>query len=814
MRTHYDGLTSNEASQRLSVAGPNVIISPSGITFWDILWEELREPMILLLLVVGVLYSLLGEPGDAITIFAVILLLALAEVQNEYRAKKAIQRLSEITSPRATVMRDGLAVQVDAAAIVPGDLLILAPGTKTAADATMLDTVGVHIDEASITGESFPAEKAVGDEVYAGTVVIAGDGIAEVSATGKATRLGTLAEGLETVRSPKTPLQKAMKDLSGRLVWVAVAFSVAIPLIGVLQGRPLDEMLLIGLSLSFATIPEEMPIIITMVLGLGSYRLSKKGFLVRRLAAAESMGSVNVIVTDKTGTLTQSRMTLTGISSLLTDEDAVAAALGAVSAIDATPIDLALMRHAEALGVSLDTRGIVRKRDLGEGSKTRAVLREDGTLLVSGAPEQVFERCAFVPDSVRDTLDTETAKGSRLIAVALAMVTDENADVPFEELERDLGFVALLTFSDPLRPEVPGAITAMKDAGVRTIMVTGDHPATAAAIAFKAGIGDGAPAVVTGDALNAMDDQALGECVRHVSVFARTTAQHKYRIVAALQRAGLSVAVTGDGINDALAIKAADIGIAMGVRGTDVAKEAADAVLADDDYATIAHAVFEGRSFHDNLRKGVKYYLSVKAALILVFLLPAVFGLPLPFSPVQIILLELFMDLAASAGFVAEPAEGDIRTRRPETMTTNILDGPQLKDLFLKSAFLFMPVFAAYGYAQTSGMSVDQQSSLAFLAWMVGHVALAFVSRSDRQPLASVGVFSNKVVNIWALATAVFLVVSFGIPGIALRLDLSALPIRTALITPLLVVAWMSLLEVRKHVSSRAPQMIEVRADA
>ena len=814
MRTHYDGLTSNEASQRLGVAGPNVIISPPGITFWNILWEELREPMILLLLIVGVLYSLLGEPGDAITIFAVILLLALAEVQNEYRAKKAIQRLSEITSPRATVMRDGLAVQIDAAAIVPGDLLILAPGTKAAADATMLDTVGIHIDEASITGESFPAEKAVGDEVYAGTVVVVGDGIAEVSATGKATRLGTLAEGLKTVRPPKTPLQKAMKDLSGRLVWAAVAFSVTIPLIGLLQGRPLDEMLLIGLSLSFATIPEEMPIIITMVLGLGSYRLSKKGFLVRRLAAAESMGSVSVIVTDKTGTLTESRMTLTGISSLLTDEDAVAAALGEVSAIDATPIDLALMRHAEVLGVPFDSREIVRKRDLGDGSKTRAVLREDGTLFVSGAPEQVFERCAFVPDSVRDTLDTETAKGSRLIAVALAKVTDEKTDVSFEELERDLGFIALLIFSDPLRPEVPGAIAAMKDAGVRTIMVTGDHPATAAAIALKAGIGDGTAAVVTGDALNAMDDQALGECVGHVSVFARTTAQHKYRIVAALQRAGLSVAVTGDGINDALAIKAADIGIAMGVRGTDVAKEAADAVLADDDYATIAHAVFEGRSFHDNLRKGVKYYLSVKAALILVFLLPALFGLPLPFSPVQIILLELFMDLAASAGFVAEPAEGDIRTRRPEAMPTNILDAPQLKDLFVKSVFLFVPVIAAYGYAMTSGMTVDQQGSLAFLAWMVGHVALAFVSRSDRQPLASVGVFSNKVVNIWALATAVFLAVSFGVPGIAMRLDLSALPIRTALVTPLLIVAWMSLLEVRKHVSSRTPHMIEVRADA
>lgn len=797
------GLTSAEAEQRLARGGLNVIFTPTRVTFLDILWEELREPMILLLLVVGVLYSVFGEPGDAVTIFSVIVLLALAEVQNEYRAKRAVNRLAELASPKAAVVRDGEVVRVDATHLVVGDVVVLSAGVKLAADARIVDGLGLQVDESAITGEAIPAEKSLGADLFAGTVVVAGNGLAEVTATGKATKLGELAEGLKTVKPPKTPLQRAMKELSAKLVWVAVAFSVVIPLIGVARGQSLKSMILIGLSLSFATIPEEMPIIITMVLGLGSYRLSKQNFLVKRLAAAETMGAVNVIVTDKTGTLTESRMVLTDVFSELDEVAAVGDAMGAVTLTDETFIDSALKRRAEQLGVAFDARDVVRRRELGDGSKTRAVLRADGTLYVSGAPEQVFELSASVPPNIRDALDAGTARGERLVAVAKRRIAEKDFDADWDSLERDMEFVALMAFSDPPRPEVPEAIAAMAAAGVQTIMVTGDHPATALAIAREVGIATGEDGVLTGEDIDSMTDAELAAHLPQTRVFARTTPHHKYRIVSALQSRGLRVAVTGDGINDSLAIKGADIGIAMGIRGTDVAKDAADVILADDDYATITKAVFEGRVFYDNLRKGVKYYLSVKVALIAVFLLPALFGLAMPFAPVQIILLELFMDLAASAGFVAEPAEPDIRTRRPEAATTRILDRRQVTDLFLKGFFLFAAVMAAFTYAGLAGMTPAEKTSLSFVAWMIGHVALAFVSRSDRQPLLRVGFFTNRVVNLWALATAVFLGVGLYVPQIAERLKLVPLPIGLVAVVGALIVAWMSLLDARKYVSAR-----------
>jgi Ca2+-transporting ATPase len=808
MEDRPQGLTASEAAQRYERLGPNVIFTAPPVTFLSILWEEVREPMILLLLTVGVLYSLLGEPADAVTIFVVILLLTLAEVQNEFRAKRAIRSLSEIAVPRAHVVRDGQIVSVDAATVVPDDVLVLSTGTKVAADATVVSTVGLQVDESPLTGESEPVDKPVGQPVFAGTTVVGGDGLAAVTATGKATRIGQLAEALRTVKPPRTPLQLAMRELAAKLVWVAVAFSVAIPVLGVLRGMPLGTMVLTGLSLAFATIPEEMPIIVTMVLGLGAYRLSQRAFLVKRLAAAETMGSVNVIATDKTGTLTESLVKLTSIykapsSGRSTDEDAVRKAMGAVLELGPTPIDAALLQRASEMGVGPERRRTVRKRDLGDGSKTRAVLREGGWLVVSGAPETVFGQCEEVPAGARAWLQAEAARGSRVIAVATRQVARADRQADWPALERHLELGALLAFSDPPRPEVGPAIRAMRGAGVRTLMVTGDHPATAATIAAEVGIDVASRAVIVGPELDAMDDAQLRQRLADTQVFARTTPQHKYRIVRLLQESGSRVAVTGDGINDALAIRQADVGVAMGIKGTDVAKEAADAILADDNYATIANAVFEGRVFYDNLRKGVKYYLSVKAALVGVFLLPGVLGLPLPFSPVQIIVLELFMDLAASAGFVAEPGEPDTLTRRPEAIETRLLDGPQVRDILLKGAFLFLAVMAAYTFADARHMGAAQQRSLAFAAWMVGHVALAFVSRSDRQPLLRVGLLSNKVVNGWALATAAFLCVGLYLPAIGARLSLVPLPLPLVLAMAALIVVWMGLLEARKYLRPR-----------
>ena len=628
------GLNAEEAAARLARHGPNRLFTPAPVRFWRIAAEEATEPMILLLLAVGFFYSLWGGLGDALTIFAIILTLVAVEVGNEFRAKRAIAALDRTAAPRARVRRDGEVISVDTEEIVPGDVLVLLPGTRVAADARLTQSMSLALDESALTGESFPQEKAEGEAVFAGTVVTAGEAEAGVTATGADTRLGRMAAELAQVKPPKTPLQLAMKALAGKLVWVALFFSIAIPLIGWLRGGDFREMVLTGLSLAFATIPEELPIIITMVLGLGSYALSRKNFLVKRLRAAETLGDATVIVTDKTGTLTESRLQVAAVHPPECEASIIGDALGALSAHVLDPLEQAIVERSRALGMTLPAGEIARLRQPGNGRRTKAVIRRvDGELRlhVSGAPEEVFALCETVSPEMAEMLAAETALGRRVIATATRVLDTREPDRTFEELERGLELAGLVSFADPPRPGVKETLARIAAAGIRTVMVTGDHPATAAAIAREVGIP--AERVLTGTELDRLSDTALTQAVREVSVYARATPQHKHRLVQALQRGGEVVAVTGDGVNDALALKAADVGIAMGIKGTDVAKEAAQAVLADDNYVTIARGVFEGRKFFDNLRKGVAYYLSVKVGLIAIFLLPVLLGLPLPFSP-------------------------------------------------------------------------------------------------------------------------------------------------------------------------------------
>ncbi len=750
------GLSNEEAKSTLARVGSNHLFTPAPVSVWAIAFKELKEPMILLLLVVGVFYGLWGGLGDTITIFVVIFLLVAVEVGGEFRAKRAIEGLERITAPKARVRRAGAVVMVDTETVVPGDLLILAPGTRVSADAKLTGVVNLTVDESTLTGESLPAEKALGNAIFAGTVVVAGEGEAVIDATGSKTRLGQLAAQLATVEPPKTPLQVAMSSLSVKLMWVALFFSVSIPLIGIARGGDVHQMILTGLSLAFAVIPEELPIIVTMVLAIGAYRLSREGFLVKRLRAAETMGDATVILTDKTGTLTESRMQ---VSEVLPQGSAVlAAALGTASSEAPDAMEQAIVERAKLVGAAPPTGEVLRLRHPGDGRRSKAVLWRypDGSLHVylTGAPEEVFARCREVSPEIRTHLDAQSALGRRVVAVAMGLISTQAENSPFDDLERNLDIVGLLSLADPPRKGVKETLTKVANAGIRTLMVTGDHPATATAIAREVGIV--ADRVLTGEELDRLDDTALSQTVRDVSVFARATPQHKYRLVKALQKNGEVVVVTGDGVNDALALKAADVGVAMGIKGTDVAKDAAQAVLADDNYATLARGVFEGRHFFDNLHKGVNYYLAVKVALISIFLLPVLFGLPLPFAPIQIIVLEIFMDLAASAGFVAEPAEPEVAQRRPRNTATALMDGAAVRTIFFKGALLFAAVMAAYAWATWRGLSPAAVQTCAFAAWMVGHVALAFISRSDRDRIVHLGLFTNRVMNLWAAAAIIF----------------------------------------------------------
>ncbi len=797
-----------EARKRLLEFGPNRIYEPQKISFFGIARHEVIEPMILLLLVVGLLYSIWGKIEDAITIFLVIFLLVLAEVYNEYRAKKAIAALSKVAAPKAKTMRDGVITEVDAEDVVPGDLLILTQGTRIAADSMIVESTGLQVDESPLTGESFPQDKKTGNTVYAGTTVLSGEGAAEVRFTGKSTRLGEIAAALKTIRPPRTVLQTAMKSLVNKLVFVAVFFSAIVPVIGIIRGQDLKTMVLTGLSLSFATIPEELPIIITMVLGLGAYTLSKHNFLVKKLQGAETLGNATVIVTDKTGTLTEGAMKISSVYPPDREKEVIEAAYGALPEFVLSPMETEIKKRAEEAGVHNELSGIIRQRNFGEAGKMiKTTIRRNGDsyqMFVTGAPEELFSSCGESAEEMRIKLLDESSSGRRVIAVASETLAAVQEDPDFTKMEKDADLCGLISFEDPPRKGVKETIAVAAKAGIRTIMVTGDHSLTAAFIAEKTGVPAGK--VIEGKDLDAMTDDELGEVLSSVSVFARTSPQHKYRIVKALQKRGEVVAVTGDGINDVLALKAADIGIAMGIRGTDVARDAADAVLADDNYVTITKGIFEGRKFFDNLQKGITYYLSVKAALIMIFLIPVLLGVPLPFSPIQIVILELFMDLAASAGFVAEPEEKNIYSRPPRNQREEVLSARVIADIFTKGAALFFAVLGAYFYARHLGLGLRETQTFAFSAWIFGHIFLAIVSRSTTEPVFSIGVFSNPVIDIWAAGAITFLFLAVFVPALGERFNLAPIGLNQILAIAAAAFIVIGALEIKKYFALSSPR--------
>jgi len=777
------GLTEQEAREQLRKSGPNRITSRDEITFLGIAQEEITEPMILLLLAVGIFYTILGNLSDALTLYAIIATLVIVEIANEYRAKKAILALAHLAEPKTRVLRDRRIREVATEEVVPGDLLIFVSGTRVAADGKVVSGVSLQVDESSLTGESFPRDKMPGDEVSAGTLVIAGEGVMEAAFTGGATRIGKLAAQAQEIRQPRTPLQLAMKALVKTLVFVALFFSIIIPLIGFLQGQPLRDMFLTGLALAFATIPEELPIIITMNLGLGAYMLSKENFLVKKLKAAETLGNATVIVTDKTGTLTESVMRVATVFPEGDSARVLRSARSAMTDLSDSITDRAIISAADTQLIPADSGRILRERSFETGKKTRAVIRDhDGSLVLSviGAPEEVLAGVSGDTSQVAAALAQETARGRRVVAVSHRAVNPAERDIPFAALERDLILDGLIAIEDPPRPGVRETIERARHAGIRIIMVTGDHPRTAAAIAGEVGIPDAR--VLEGNDLDALSDPDLRTELDGVSVFARASPQHKYRIVKTLQEKGEVVAVTGDGVNDSLALKGADIGIAMGIKGTDAAKEAADIVIADDNFITIGKGIFEGRRIFDNLSKGVRYYLSVKVALIAVFAASLVAGIPFPFSPIQIILLELFMDLGASASFVAEPPEPSIDQRPPHDPKIPFLNTPMIAGIALGGVALWVAVFVPYWTSFSLGIPLAAAQTAAFSSWMIGHILLAFFSRSAHDPLYRIGVFSNRVMVVWAAGATAFLALLLGVPAIGQRFGITRITGETILL--------------------------------
>ncbi len=739
--------------------------------------EAVVEPLQLLLVAVGVLSAIFGELRDAIAIFVVIALVSVVEASSEVRAKRALRALRELSAPNALVRRAGTVTAIPVEALVIGDVLLVEAGSVVAADARVVEADGLATDESRLTGEPVAAAKGPNpvaadaplaersSVLYAGSAVVSGAGEGLVVAVGPDTEIGRLGRLVAEAREPPTPLQRAMAELARAALIVAVTACLVVPLVGVLRGQPAREMLLNGLTLAFATIPEELPILVTVLVAIGGLRLAQQGVLLRRLRAAEAVGAMTVLLADKTGTLTENRLVIERIDG---DREHVltvaAAAHGTAAAQD--PVDRALV---EAAGERASSERPARNPFDPVRRRESAVWCEsDGAwVAVKGAPEAVLEACAMSEAdraSVLERVGRLADDGLRVIAVAerrVAAVPDGAADA-----EMALAFVGLAAFRDPLRPGVADAVAELAHAGVRTIVVSGDHPETVAATAREAGIHG--PDVMHGGApLDALDDDELAERLRGEAVIARATPEDKLRLVRVLQDRGEAVAVTGDGVNDAPALAAANVGIAMGARGTDLAREASDLVLVDDAYPTIVGAVEGGRGLASQLRRAVAFYLGAKIALVVVIAVPLGLGLPAPFHPVHIVILELFMDVGASVAFVSEPPAPGAMDHPPRDPARRFLDDAQLFAIALTAVALTAAVLPTFLLVHAR-WGTDMAIAAAVAGWLVANVAIAWTLRA-RPGLAW---RSNVAFPAWALiAVASAVILSLTAAGATLGVD-------------------------------------------
>lgn len=783
------GLDSEQARRRLESEGPNELARADRRSAWRIALGVLGEPMFGLLLGAGFLYLLLGDLAEASVLLAFSSLsISIAAVQ-ETRSEKVLEALRDLSSPRATVIRDGEPRRVPGREVVRGDLVVVAEGDRVVADGVLVVGEGIEIDESLLTGESMPVAKVAATAsvpparapgaddptaLYSGTLVVRGGGRFVVTATGGASQIGRIGGSLASIETEPPRLRTQTKRLVLLFGAAGASASLAVVVLLAHVGEPLVEAMLAGIAVGMSLLPEEFPLVLAVFTVMGAWRISRIGVLTRQAAAIESLGSATVLCTDKTGTLTYNRMTVSelrpaGASDSGRHELLEAAEL-AVPRDAPDPMDRAIVEAQRS-----DLGGRASSRDSLEPVATFAVSaelrattvayrdRRGGGVLaaVKGAPEDVFGLCRADDEGLGEArgLALEMAReGVRVLAVAMAEgVEDVAASGPRAWRFRYLG---LIGFADPLRESVPHAVADCHAAGVRVVMMTGDHPATAAAVARQAGIHVGE--VVVGDDLAAMDDAQLLAASRAADVFARIRPEQKLRLVRALVAAGEVVAMTGDGVNDAPALKAAHIGVAMGGRGTDVAREAASIVLLDDDFASIVETIRLGRRIYDNLRKAMGYVIALHVPIAMLSVLPLMFGMPLLLTPMIVASLEMIIDPVCSVVLEAEPEEADVMARPPREPKSALLPMTLMAWCGFQGIAALAAVLAAAWLTGVDGSDEGLLRSAVFVPLVTTNVALIFVNRSFRSSLVDAIARPNPLLWRGLATVAVILAVLLG----------------------------------------------------
>jgi Ca2+-transporting ATPase len=700
-----NGLSAAEAARRLAQFGPNELPSPKQRNLLRIAFEISTQPMFALLLGAAALYLMLGEALDATALCLFATLSVTIGIVQESRSEKALESLRALASPRALVVRDGIRQRVPGRDVVPGDTLILVEGDRIAADSTLLEGDDVLVDESLLTGESAPVcKKSIaasvqrrlpgGEDqpfVFAGTLIVRGGGVARVDATGLRSEMGQIGQSLQAIKLDQPRLQKQLHWLirNFSIVGLGVATLVVL-LLGFSRGSWLGAALG-GIAVGMSVLPQEIPLVLAVFMAMGAWRISRVGVLTRRAAAIETLGAATVLCTDKTGTLTENRMRLALVAAggVLWHGDAdetpnerieevLHAAMAASAPIPTDPMDRAI--HEAALAAELSPpEKLLRSYGLSPDLPATTNIWHGpltAAAYAKGAPEAIADLCRLSQAehiAILEEVDRFSAEGMRLLAVACSEIPWRDGEHPQSQRDIPFRYMGLIGFSDPLRRDVPQAVRECRNAGIRVVMITGDYPGTANAIASQAGIES--ERILTGDAVAEMEEAALAEAVRSTSIFARIRPQQKLRLVEALKSQGEIVAMTGDGVNDAPAMKAAHIGISMGGRGTDVAREASSLVLLNDDFASIVATIRLGRRIYDNLRKAIEYIVAVHIPIAGLAVLPLALGLPLMLMPIHIALLEMVIDPACSIVFEAEKEERDVMNRPPRRPDTPVLPG-------------------------------------------------------------------------------------------------------------------------------------------
>ncbi|MCW8830331.1 MAG: cation-translocating P-type ATPase [Gammaproteobacteria bacterium] len=784
------GLTSSEAKKRLAEHGQNVIPEKQQRSLLAILLGQFADFMIMVLLAAALISGFVGEPQDTIAILVIVLLNAIIGAVQEFRAERAVAALREMAAPEAHVYRDDQVVTLVSAELVPGDVVVLEAGSVVPADLRLLEVEEMQADESALTGESHSVEKqiaglnradlAIGDRqnmAFKSSLITRGHGVGVVVATGLNTEIGRIAGLLQAEAGVKTPLQVRLTRFGRYLALSVLAICAIVFTAGLLQGQPVMLMFLTAISLAVAAIPEALPAVVTISLTLGAHKLIRYNALVRNLPAVETLGSVTYICTDKTGTLTQNRMNAERFyvdgewRDVLPDAAAsvVAAQLGQAMALNndiadkdgqpaGEPTELALFEAAAKAGfdkVALEQSyprlaaiafSSERKQMTTLHQSTEAVLA-----YVKGAPERLLAQSTKAsgidaPMALDDKillLEAErlASEGYRVLAFAMREFASLPGPLEPEKIEQDLTFLGLVALIDPPRLEVPQAIADCLSAGITPVMITGDHVGTAMAIAGRLGIARHDQEILSGEELAELSDEMFARRVESIRVYARVSPEQKIRIVKALQENGEFVAMTGDGVNDAPALKRAGIGVAMGLQGTDVAREAADMVLLDDDFTTIVHAVRAGRRIFDNIRKFIKYTMSSNSGEILTLFLAPFLGLPIPLLPIHILWINLVTDGLPGLALTAEPAEPDIMSRPPRPPQENIFAHGMWQHIIWVGLFIGGLSIAAMAWAISRNATYWQ--TMVFTVLTVSQLFHSLAVRSERASLFSIGLFSN-----------------------------------------------------------------------